>query len=241
MVESYTKMIENWLKTAKNVGCDLCVMIYHYIISCPEEIQPELFRYFSENLCEIKSNESQEIPEFISLRKVVEYSRAGVELLVKFIEGLYKRGVNEEEFYKNLWEYIKKSPDFADENARCVAFFNCFKSKKVPYLDTSKAVTMDNDEFSSTYDIALNSDYIKKIIKIKTFGFEQRTEEYSMILSVIDSCEDFKVRTILLMMLSDIEEKSKNPLEEFLKKRLSQMKAKVDDDFISENSETDDE
>ena len=218
MIKStYTSKIEGWLKTAENTGCDLCMMVYLYIKSCPAEVQADLFRFFVENVCEIESDKSLKVPDLITVGEVIDYSRAGIEPLVAYINSLYDKRSNIDNFYKDLWNFIN-SDLYADEKARSVAIFNCFKTK-VPYMDVSKAITMGREEFSSYFDATRESDYLRQISRVSNFGFTQKTEKFSMLLDVIESCVDVKMRTILFMMVVDIEGKRRrNSFLDFLKR-----------------------
>lgn len=60
---------------------------------------------------------------------------------------------------------------------------------------------MDNEEFSALMEEVFNSEYMEKIKEIEAFGFEQKTEKMSMLLNVIDSCSDEKMRVLLFMSI----------------------------------------
>lgn len=200
---TYTSKIEGWLKTAENTGCDLCMMVYLYIKSCPAEFQVELFQFFAENVCVIESDRSLKVPDLITVGEVIDYSDEGKKPLKAYINSLYEKGTDVDSFYKEIWDFIN-SDLYADDKARSVAIFNCFKAK-FPYMDISKAITMDSKEFSSYFEAAIESDYLKRISRISNFGFAQKTEKFSMLLDVIESCEDVKMRAILFMMVLDVE------------------------------------
>ena len=236
----YTNKIEGWLKTAENTGCDLCMMVYQYITACPTEVQANLFQFFAENVCEIESDNSQKIPDLITVGEVIDYSRAGIKHLAVHIDSLYDRGLDKDTFYKELWDFIKSDLQYTDDKAKSVAIFNCFKTKKVPYMDVSKALSMDSDEFDSYFDAAKESSYLKDIIRVHNFGFDQKTEKYSMMLDILESCDDVKMRTILLMLLVDIEEKRHNAFIDLLKKGIPDQSPDFDDDFDFSFLEDDD-
>ncbi len=219
---TYTKKIERLLKTAENIGCDLCMIVYRYIVSCPAEVQADLFQFFAENVCEIESDKSQKIPELITAGELVDYSCEGITTLANYIDSLYERSLNKETFYKELWDFINSNLIYTDDKAKSVSIFNCFKIHKVPYVDISKAITMDNDEFDSYFDATKESTYLKQIVRVSNFEFKQKTERYSMLLDIIESCNDVKMRTILLMMLVDVEGKRRNSaFVDFLKSGIS--------------------
>lgn len=238
--DTYTSKIEGWLKTAENMGCDLCMMVYLYIKSCPTEVQADLFRFFAENVCVIESDKSLKVPDLITVGEVIDYSNAGKKPLNIYIDSLYDKGTNVDCFYKELWDFIN-SDLYIDEKARSVAIFNCFNAK-FPYMDISKAITMDSKEFSSYFEAAIESDYLKRISRISNFGFAQKTEKFSMLLDVIESCEDVKLRAILFMMVLDIEGmKSGKSFPDFSEKDSSDCELDLEEDFDFSFLEEDEE
>lgn len=184
-----------------SADADLCMMVNRLIESAPQNEQLDLFVYFMKNLKNTDSDESMNIPSMIEAEKIVKYSKKSIKFLDDFINELYRRQVSEEEFYRELWEFISTDYHFNCAEARGVAMFNCLKMKKVPYvlLDVSKALKMDNEEFGALMEEVFNSEYMKKIKDIEAFGFEQKTEKMSMLLNVIDSCADEKMRVLLFM------------------------------------------
>ncbi len=201
----YLSKIEGLLKSAKDKGPDLCMLAYRYIVAAPEGEQSDLFEFFVENIRKTESDRSMEIPELITMGEVIDFSRETIEDMSDYLNMLYKRrNITKDVFYKTLWDYICTNSRFSCDKSRSVGIFNCIKMKKVPYLEISKAIAMDSAEFESYIDVALKSDQFDQLCRIMEFGFEQRTERFSMLLEIIESCTDVKMKTILFMLMSDI-------------------------------------
>lgn len=201
-----------------SADADLCIMVYRLIVaSTSQEEQLEMFKFFMKNLKETDSDESLDIPSLIEIDEIVKLSRNSIKHLVDFLDELYMNQVSEEEFYMKLWDFISTDYHFNGDVAKGVAMFNCLKTKKVPYvkLDISKALRMEQEEFSDLMDDVLSSEYMDKVSQIEEFGFRQKTEKMSMLLNIIESCDDERMRVLLFMVIVSGQVK-RQKLEDFM-------------------------
>lgn len=187
-----------------SADADLCIMVYRLIVaSTSQEEQLEMFKFFMRNLKDTNSDESLDIPSLIEIDEIVELSRNSIKHLVDFLDDLYMNQVSEDEFYKKLWEFISTDYHFNSDVAKGVAMFNCLKTKKVPYVkfDISKALRMEQEEFKALMDDVLSSKYMEKVRRVEEFGFRQKTEKMSMLLNIIESCDDERMKVLLFMVI----------------------------------------
>lgn len=209
---------KEWISMSKNVNLekiktlmahaeanvDLCMIVYQIISAAEADKQVELFKYFVTNVIDAESDESLEIPSLVGTEQLIEYSELGFFVLEDFIKLLYEKQVSESVFYEQLWEFIQKDYHFDNDMARAVAIFNCLKSMNVPYaeIDMSKALVMEQDEFELYSDAVRESKAYKRIAKISRFHFEQKTQRFSLLLNELESCADYKMRVMLLMLIA---------------------------------------
>ena len=187
-----------------SADADLCILMYRLIIaSTSQDEQLELFKFFMKNLKDTDSDESLAIPSLIEIDEIVKLSRNSIKHLVDFLDELYMNQISEEGFYKKLWEFISTDYHFNSDVAKGVAMFNCLKTKKVPYMqfDISRALRMEQEEFAALMDDVLSSEYMEKIRQVEEFGFRQKTEKMSMLLNIIESCDDERMKVLLFMVI----------------------------------------
>lgn len=60
---------------------------------------------------------------------------------------------------------------------------------------------MENEEFGILMDEVLSSKYMEKVKEVEAFGFGQKTEKLSMLLNIIESCDNEKLNELLFMVI----------------------------------------
>lgn len=118
-----------------------------------------------------------------------------------YMASLEEMHLSEEVFYSKLWSYLK-NPDFCNNVKICAAIlYNWAIDARLPYIDSSNALRMENDEFR--HYLQLIGD--EKLGRLRTIlnskQFQQKTERAALALQMLDSISDHKMRCVFMAQL----------------------------------------
>ena len=154
-----------------------------------------------ELLGEGSESEQYSVPQLFNPDEKNEYVELYGKSADDYMATLEEMGLPEEEFYSKLWEYLR-NPDFCENTKICAAIlYNWAIDARLPYIDTSNALRMENNEFR--HYIQLIGD--EKLGRLRTIlnskQFQQRTERAALALQMLESIPDYKMRCVFMAQL----------------------------------------
>ena len=167
-----------------------------------EAESPELLRFFLEKISVVRADRV-----IVSEQKMVEMQNGEGQygkMWAETLKILLYQGVEQEEFYKKLWESIYHFPVLDTDNARVYALLFTSLNQCIPYYQPKNVIRMEDGEYAA---------YVAKLMEnIKAAGcmfgypFTQRTERASALLSILEQCESSEERVVVLANMLDFAE-----------------------------------
>lgn len=197
-VEEVKSAIIDTLKTLEGERIDVCCRVYELITSI-EGKEPELLRFFYENSEMLDSSEAVRAESVISDEERRTLEEHYGKLINSTLEAIIRKKLTADEFYRTLWKTIDDNPVFEDEKTKAFAVYFIWIDARVPYYQLEPGMKMSNDDFFEI--IRKKLDDIKKIRFILTAPMEQRTERASILLELLNGCNDEKEKTVLMAQI----------------------------------------
>lgn len=181
---------------------NLCRVAYTVIDNAPKEERAALLEAFVVGYSNTPTDHSVDLPHFMDHDEQERIRQKYGRQVDKRMVALQKMGLSEKEFYDKLWNYLSSTPFLPNFEARVVALYNCVIDKRLPYfaIDRRSALSMEQDEFVSLL-ASIGEKTFDRMEYILNADFDQKTEQASLIVSMMDSLKSFEERTVFLARL----------------------------------------
>lgn len=172
-----------------------------------ESEEPEkAWQYFFENADYIDSSDEKEVDAFFTAQQLQKYEKEYSGLIDAVLNKLVMRHCEKDEFYKELWESIMKSDVVCDgKNEKIYAIGRIWSDAKIPYFQVKDGIKMSDEEFSDI--INKNKELLQEVTFILNCKYEQRTEISSMLLEVLERCNNSKEKAVVMAKILDLNER----------------------------------
>lgn len=117
------------------------------------------------------------------------------QLTQQVITKMLLTNCTEEEFYKNLRQYISQSPLLENDEEREAALIIVLNDSRLPYFKLN-LVSMSDEEFNRR--ASENEELVDKLRRIALRNFKQKTEQGSAVLDLILQLENEEDRAVLM-------------------------------------------
>ncbi|RGD40648.1 hypothetical protein DW159_01220 [Coprococcus sp. AM14-16] len=188
----------NFLVSHARANLNLCVAAYQIIEKTSIEDRPTLMETFIRGFKNTRTDESIEIPEVFNEETEHAYTRRYQRIVDGHLEEFLNAGFSKEDFYAELTNYIMTDKNLLDDGARAFAIFDCCIDKRLPYacVDLTSGMRMENEEYAACIEQLVED--IDRVNYILNANLQQKTERASLLLRELDSCDDFKKKTVLM-------------------------------------------
>ena len=112
------------------------------------------------------------------------------------LENLVESKPTEDEFYKQLYEFISMKYLFNDDEDRLGAILFLINSPFIPYYLLDSGIKMEEEEFRELTKASYP--YLTKLVFILNSRVQQRTETSSLIIKVFDEIKDERLKAVLM-------------------------------------------
>lgn len=223
---SKTNGIMYHLLTHAVADINLAAACFYLIQNSPPEDQSRMAEDFFIRCKAAASDESIQLPVFISEEEKNKYTNSYSRLIDTYIEELEKNQPSEQEYYHLLWTFIRDNPVLPNEKARAVALYRCACDRRLPYfrLDKDQMLSMDQEEYLASNE-KLGQKNLAKLQYILHADFDQKTERASLIIQMMDQITDYKLRCVFMSHLIDYLDR------ELLRMRLEMLITRDEDDY----------
>lgn len=210
---------------------NLCAVAYKMMKACDSEERSQVFEEFIKSVRRDESDGSMKLPVVITKREEAYLMRRYGSYVDQKLEQLLKENLEESEFYTKLTDFIFNDEMLQDGKAGSIAIFDCVIDKRLPYhkLDTTSAITMDNDQFAEVMK-SIGDEALKAIDSAMSHDFDQKTERAGVVLALIESRERREERAAMLIRAFSHYEKQILQLHERELKRKLLRELMSDDD-----------
>lgn len=192
------------MESTKGSRYDKSAIIYEFILEAEE---PEAaWKYFFENADYIDSSDEKEVDAFFTAQQLQKYEKEYADLIDALLNKLIMRHCEKEEFYNELWESIMKSDVVCDgKNEKIYAIARIWSDARIPYFHVKDGIKMSNEEFEDI--IKKNKALLQEVTFILNCKYEQKTETSSMLLEVLERCDNNKEKAVVMGKILDLTEK----------------------------------
>lgn len=182
---------------------NLCAAAFEVIANAPAGERGSLLRRFLLGFRETPISSSLELPAIVTIQDVAHFaahhSRAADDAMVALME----QELPEEAFYSALWDYIASTDELPeDQTTRICALHNFAIDRRLPYyrLNMGDAMTMDDETFQNVMD-RIGTEKLAKMSHILHHGFDQCTQEASLLLDMLLEFPDRETQAVFLVQM----------------------------------------
>lgn len=196
-LEKAEREISELLKTASGEKIDICYEIYNKIVSYPGN-EPDLLRFFMEESEQIVSNENRPVEVIFLEEERTEYISNYGETIDEILENLIKEELEENIFYKELWNSIDTNI-FNSSKLRAFAVYFIWIDMRMPYFKLESGIQMSGEEYRK-----IRKSIIKEIQRARfiiSAPMNQKTERASRLVNMLDSIKDDKTKSVLMTQI----------------------------------------
>lgn len=164
---------------------------------------PELaFEFFYENSEYIESSDQNEIVPYFTAQQLSKYKNKYDKLIDGILNNLIIQHYEKSDFYKELWKQIMKNDlQFPSDDDKIYALGCIWSDFRIPYFCVEDGLRMSNEDFSNI--IEEKKEILQEIIFILNCDAEQKTETASLLLNVIEKCNDPKEKAVMMAVIID--------------------------------------
>lgn len=178
---------------------NLCAIAYHIIKeSVPEDRATILKEFITGFIC-TPTDGSMKLPTVITKTEESSLMERYGSYVNQKIEELIEENLETHEFYEKLADFIVFDNVLQDGAAGAIAILDCVIDKRFPYhkVDVSKALTMDQENYLEIIK-TIGDDELNQIDSALNYGFEQKTERASVVLSLIEARDSYEERVVMM-------------------------------------------
>ena len=189
----------NYLISNAKANVNLAAVCFQLIKSAPVDEHPKLLEEFFVGYKSTPTTGELKLPRTISDEEERKYMMRYGKLVDTHMEELQKQNLSEKDFYTQLWAFICESPVLPNEKARIIALFDCAIDKRLPYfkLDRDRVLSMENEEYQEICK-QIGDDTFAKLEFILNGDFDQKTEQASLVVQMMDNMPDYTQRCVFL-------------------------------------------
>lgn len=175
---------------------DVLRAVYNYAIA--SNSGSSTMRYFFEHMPLLGKSVNPDDMNLVD--QFTSYYEKYNSLVNGIINRLVHNNSDENEFYQKLWNAIE-SGSLIDDNAtdKTYAWLFVWRNNFIPYFQLDGGVKMSNEDYQ-----ALTNQLFLKLSEINFIlhsDFDQKTEQSSLLVSVLDSCNSIEEKSVLLAQL----------------------------------------
>ena len=182
--------------------CNIAASAYEII--CKHEDKGKALQMFLED-SNIEGEEIIGIPESFTSEEIETLTKNCEPMLDGILRKLIAERLPKKDFYAKLWEKaIIENIFLVEEKEKIFALYYFWKDERTPYFDVSYGLEMSNEEF---VEIRKNKEeLLKKVNFVLNIDYLQKTQRSSLLLEIIDECEDEKEKAVVLAHGLDVVE-----------------------------------
>lgn len=189
----------NYLISNAKANVNLAAVCFQLIKAAPADERPKLLAGFFVGYKSTPTTGDLKLPVTISEEEERKYMLRYGRLVDTHMEELQKQNLSESDFYAQLWAFICESPVLPNEKARIIALFDCAIDKRLPYfkLDRDCVLSMENEQYQEVCK-QIGDDTFAKLDFILNGDFDQKTEQASLVVQMMDQMPDYTQRCVFV-------------------------------------------
>lgn len=196
-IANYETQIRNILSDPSKTGFEKCHIVYRKIEQSERPAEALKFFLGFEQDYETANSELEQLFEQEDFQKL---QRSCVGLANGILEKLISSNCGEGEFYEILWKEIHEGILFTNDEERQFVLFFCWNDVRLPYFRLNQGVYMENEEYQGM--VAKLSEEIKKCKFIMNSRLEQRTQQSSLLLEILQDLEDEREKAVVFSQIT---------------------------------------
>lgn len=212
-VEKIKAKIYGGFSTCSQTDVNFALQLIELISEQEENIQSELLQYVCELWATVKSSKEIEVPEKISKVQYGKLKALYGEMVDAALLSYTRKGILEgwdrKTFYSHLWSFLSKNIMWSSVEEKAFALYYIAIDARTPYYNIGTGLKMNGDDYASIQDEIFEA--IREFRFIVALEYQQRTEEASLILNLINRMETEEQKIVLISrILCHFQEKIEN-------------------------------
>ncbi len=203
MQDSFEHDLLEGLRHWGGEAIDITFRAYTMISGQPDK--GHALQFFLENADNIVSSEDQKVEAQFNKEDLKRLQKQYYRFAKQMLQILFSREMPVEQFYEQLWLVIGENVLLPTDREKIYMLHVVRSDMRIPYFRLEKGLTMEGEEFSEI--TSRKKREIKKALVIIRADYEQRTERSSLLMKILDGCDEREKVVILAHILSGVEQK----------------------------------
>ncbi len=195
--KEFTEALSVILEDTDRAGIDAAQEVYRLIV-CQED-QSDVLQYFLENAVEIQTFREENQSLYFTDETLYSLKNRCNKLIDGILTKLLQQGLECGKFYRKLWNSIQDGALLDLEEEKIYALYYLWIDIRLPYFSLDKGIYMENDKFREISDKRCKE--IKKACYILEAPLQQRTEQTSLIIQILEGCESEEEKAVILAQI----------------------------------------
>lgn len=204
-----------FLKTADGTVFDVCAVCYIEYLRDAENKEEafEVFRHLvSKDVTTDRTYQFEQkyftgdnLPAILQTRTVIN----------KAINNLIEKAVDEEAFYRKIWDFVFDDLYFSMDYDKVCALFCLAMNEKIPYFKLPDPVSISDKEYERITNECF--DETRRAAFIMNLDYEKKTDLASQLLLLLDQISDLQKKIVVLANALEVPYNRIQFLAEFIK------------------------
>lgn len=199
-IDNIKAKIRGAFSSSSPIDVNFSLELIELILAQEKKDQSKLVQYVCELWGTVKSSEEVPVPEKISkaeYEKLVSlYGEVVDAALVSYTRKGLSEGWDREKFYSEFWEFISTNIMWASKEEKAFVLYYIAIDARSPYYNVGVGLKMSPDDYLQLQDEVFEE--IREFRFILALKFQQRTEEASLILNLINQLDTEEKKVVLL-------------------------------------------
>lgn len=166
---------------------DKCATIYELLREADASDRPRLLQKAATYMDgTIESSKELVVPVYVNRSEQKKLDNKYSNVIDEMFEVLLEENKDELEFYSDFWD-LTLNPIFRSDEARYFAFYWVMIDRRIPYFQITPGFRMSEESWQATGKRIRTTQNRIRFLLARTHA--QRSEEASLVLREIDSCE----------------------------------------------------
>lgn len=186
--------VEIFLRSCSGHVLDICYSLFKILENYEHDASSGL-KFFLSRYEDIDTDKSRPVGSIFKIAQVEILEQKFGDVINKFIDEKAESKVQTDLFYFSLWDEILNGSQFISEEEKAFAIYLALRNPRIPFFNLEDGLQMSDETYAQTFRENLES--VQKIRYIVGTRFDQKTQQASLLLDVLDSISDQEVKAVV--------------------------------------------
>ena len=180
----FIQEVESFLRTCSGHVLDICYSLLK-ILESHRDYSASGLKFFLTRYEDIDTDKSKPVDPVFKIAQVEIFEKKFGDVINKFIDEKAESKTQVDLFYVSLWDEILNGEKFTSEEEKAFAIYLALRNPRIPFFDLEDGLLMSDETYANTF--RENFESVQKIRYILATRFDQKTQQASLLLDVLDT------------------------------------------------------